>query len=162
MADPRPIAIVTGGARGIGLGISRALAAAGWDLAVVGVRPRRMCPARWTSSRPEADGCTTCRRTSPTRANAAASSPRSSARSARRRRWSTTRAAAPRVRADLLDATEESFEELRPDQPAGPVLPDAGRGQRDARRPLRRAPRHRLHHLGVRGDGVRAIAATTA
>ena len=39
MADRRPIAIVTGGARGIGLGISRALAATGWDLAVVGVRP---------------------------------------------------------------------------------------------------------------------------
>jgi NAD(P)-dependent dehydrogenase (short-subunit alcohol dehydrogenase family) len=38
MTDPRPIAIVTGGARGIGLGISRALAAAGWDLALVGVR----------------------------------------------------------------------------------------------------------------------------
>ncbi len=43
----------------------------------------------------------------------------------------------PRVRADLLDASEESFEELRPDQPAGAVLPDAGRRQRDARRPLR-------------------------
>lgn len=38
MADRRPLAIVTGGARGIGLGISRALAAAGWDLAVAGVR----------------------------------------------------------------------------------------------------------------------------
>ena len=31
MPEPRPIAIVTGGARGIGLGISRALAATGWD-----------------------------------------------------------------------------------------------------------------------------------
>ena len=38
MANQRPIAIVTGGARGIGLGISRALAAGGWDLAVAGVR----------------------------------------------------------------------------------------------------------------------------
>ncbi len=39
MADPRPVVIVTGGARGIGLGISRALAADGWNLAVAGVRP---------------------------------------------------------------------------------------------------------------------------
>ncbi|HJU41975.1 MAG TPA: 3-ketoacyl-ACP reductase [Vicinamibacterales bacterium] len=39
MTDRRPIAIVTGGGRGIGLGISRALAQTGWDLAIAGVRP---------------------------------------------------------------------------------------------------------------------------
>ena len=38
MTNLRPIAIVTGGARGIGLGISRALADDGWDLAIGGVR----------------------------------------------------------------------------------------------------------------------------
>lgn len=35
----RPVALVTGGARGLGLGVSRALAAEGWDLTVVGRRP---------------------------------------------------------------------------------------------------------------------------
>src|SRR5437667_419063 len=34
----RPVAIVTGGTRGIGLGIARALATDGWNLALSGVR----------------------------------------------------------------------------------------------------------------------------
>lgn len=35
----KPVALVTGGARGIGLGISTALAADGWNLAICGTRP---------------------------------------------------------------------------------------------------------------------------
>src|SRR5688500_11134360 len=38
MPDMRRVALITGGARGIGLGIARALAADAWDLAIAGVR----------------------------------------------------------------------------------------------------------------------------
>ena len=39
MTEPRPVALITGGSRGIGLGIAKALAADGWDLAIAGQRP---------------------------------------------------------------------------------------------------------------------------
>lgn len=108
----RRSALVTGGTRGIGLGVARALAGEGWDLALGGVRP-------------EADVAPTLeelRRTGVTvhyvQGDLASRDDRARIIDAVRARFGPVNALvnnagrAPRVRADLLDATEESFEEL--------------------------------------------------
>ena len=103
------IALVTGGTRGIGLGIARALAADGWRLALCGVRG--------------ADAVTPLLETFSGGADyfqADVSSPADRARLADEvaERYGAVNALvnnagrAPRVRADILEATEESFEEL--------------------------------------------------
>ena len=103
------IALVTGGTRGIGLGIARALAAEGWHLALCGVRPAAdVRPVMETFGKGadyfQADVGSAAARTALTEAIAT--------------RYGTVDALvnnagrAPRVRADLLEASEDSFEEL--------------------------------------------------
>lgn len=111
MVEGRPIALVTGGARGIGLGISRALAASGWDLAVVGVRPpadvQGVVDELGKHSRVQyvqADiGDPDQRARVVSEVTAGLGTPSALVNNAGR---------APRVRADLLEAGEKSFEEL--------------------------------------------------
>jgi 3-oxoacyl-[acyl-carrier protein] reductase len=112
MPESRPVAIVTGGARGIGLGVSRALAADGWDLAIGGVRP----PAD------AADAIAALAshggRVHYVQSDVSESSGRTRLLTETIDRLGVPRALvnnagrAPRVRADLLDATEDSFEEV--------------------------------------------------
>jgi NAD(P)-dependent dehydrogenase (short-subunit alcohol dehydrogenase family) len=112
VADARPIAIVTGGGRGIGLGISRALAEAGWDLAIVGVRTA-------TEVQPAIDDLKVLGgRVHYVQADLADSQQRGRVLPDVMRTLGTPSALvnnagrAARVRADLLEATEESFEDL--------------------------------------------------
>ena len=103
--------LVTGGTRGIGLGIARALAAEGWRLALCGVRPQPDA-IRDRARRSSRGRRTTFRPMSAARRTAAASPRPSASATAPSMRWSTTPGRAPRVRADILEASEDSFEEL--------------------------------------------------
>ena len=109
---PNPIALITGGTRGIGLGIARALARAGWDLVLSGLRPSD--DVRQTVDELSALGP----RVSYVASDVSVRADRTALIDAIRDRHGALNAIvnnagrAPRVRADLLDATEESFEEL--------------------------------------------------
>ena len=108
----RRTALVTGGTRGIGLGIARALARDGWNLALCGLRPASDVAATLEELR--ASG-----------AEVSYEPADLSVRADRDRLVRTAHAKhgaihalvnnagrAPRERADLLDASESSFEEL--------------------------------------------------
>jgi 3-oxoacyl-[acyl-carrier protein] reductase len=115
-------ALVTGGTRGIGLGIARALAREGWTLALGGQRPDAdVAPALGELRALGADvhylrgdlSSRDDRRRVLTELRAAVGVPHALVNNAGR---------APRARLDLLDATEESFDEVLRTNLQGPYF----------------------------------------
>lgn len=122
MSVRRGTAVVTGGTRGIGLGVARALAADGWDLALCGVRA--------------ADAVQDVLEELHAAGAAAIYAPLDVSRPADHRGFVAAvvqrfgridalvnnAGRAPRVRADLLEATLESFDEVLRTNLAGPYF----------------------------------------
>jgi NAD(P)-dependent dehydrogenase (short-subunit alcohol dehydrogenase family) len=118
----RPVALVTGGTRGIGLGIARALVDCGCDVALAGRRP----PHEVTEVVTALEGAGAAVQYA--RADISSAADRSSlvgevlARFSRIDVLVNNAGRAPRVRADLLDATPESFDEVVATNLAGPYF----------------------------------------
>ena len=121
-ATRRPVALVTGGTRGIGLGIARALAARGWDLALGGMRPPADVEAVVGELRDAGADVVYVAGDIASFADRSALVGATQTHFGRLNALVNNAGRAPRVRADLLEATEESFEEVLRTNLQGPYF----------------------------------------
>jgi len=116
------IALVTGGTRGIGLGVARSLACSGFDLAVCGMREEAAVEETLQSLRELGAEALYVR------CNVASRADRDTMLNDVRRHYGrlnvlvNNAGIAPRQRLDILDATEESYEEVMRTNLQGPYF----------------------------------------
>lgn len=112
MREARRVALVTGGTRGIGLGIARALAAGGLDLVVNGVRAEREVVAAVDELQAEGGSAVYVKADIALAREREALVAAALARFGRLDVLVNNAGVAPLQRLDLLEATEESFDRL--------------------------------------------------
>jgi len=112
MPDTRKTALITGGGRGIGLGIAVSLAAEGCDLAICGVREEAAVADALGRLRDLGAEVLYCQADVGDAAARAAMLDEIRDRFGRLNVLVNNAGVAPNVRADILEATEESFERL--------------------------------------------------
>lgn len=118
----REVALVTGGSRGIGLGIARALAAAGFDIAINGVREEETVSQTLEELRQLGADAIYCR------GNIALAEAREDILERVRSHYGrlnilvNNAGVAPKVRKDILETTEESFEYVMSTNLEGPFF----------------------------------------
>jgi len=119
---PRRTALVTGGTRGIGLGIARALARDGWDLVLGGTRAEADVAPVVEELRAAGSAVAYEPADLSDRGQRVALVQRLRARYGALHALVNNAGRAPRSRADLLDAREESFEEVMRTNLQGPYF----------------------------------------
>lgn len=104
------VALITGAGRGIGLGIAMALAAEGWDIAVMDIHPDEVVMPALAEMRSQGVGVLYCR------ADVTDPEARAATLDAVRSEFGqlnllvNNAGVAPKVRADILEATEQSYD----------------------------------------------------
>jgi NAD(P)-dependent dehydrogenase (short-subunit alcohol dehydrogenase family) len=119
---PRRAALITGGTRGIGLGIARALARGRWDLLLSGLRPASDVAAIVEELQAFGGQVGYVAGDISQSAGRAAIVAEARARHGAVNALVNNAGRAPRVRADLIDATEDSFEEVLRTNLQGPYF----------------------------------------
>ena len=119
---PRRAALITGGTRGIGLGIARALARGRWDLLLSGLRPASDVAAIVEELQAFGGQVGYVAADISQSAGRAAIVAEARARHGALNALVNNAGRAPRVRADLIDATEDSFEEVLRTNLQGPYF----------------------------------------